>query len=209
MTDLFNSQLILERPIRELWEEATTLQPDADNAIRFWAGPEALVLRGHTGDIFDPDLGVEATLLLAEAHFQKLGQLGGFVIKHAHEATKAADKLGVGLTSAPNVQLALSAVPHVSQLAKLDTVMRPDAEMIAACLQSEVLQPAEKYIAWCAETRPSHMLADIYGPQQYSYHWEAQHIFLHDIDPIVNPVDEDMLESSWQRLEEFSKFIKN
>jgi len=212
MAELFNAELVLERPLHELWNDATAFGQSDNNSflrLRSWAGEGGLLLRGHPGTQFDPEVSVKSTLQLAKEHLQKLGQLGAFVIQHAFEVAQAADSLGTGLASTSNVPVAYSAARYVNHMVKLDTVMRPDAAKIAELVKPEVLQPLEKYIAWCTRTRPSHMLADIYRPDQYSYHWETQHIFLHDIDPLVDRADADMIESSWDRLQRFSSSDQN
>ena len=169
---LFNQPLELTAPVEQLWDEASGM-----GNPRYLLHDSITILRTDEYDLSSP-LKAPECIELAEAHYAKLAEFGMFVLSHANVI--ATDE------SSDTVSL-FQATPEilVRDMHIVDPIRPTLTAIIGPKLHTEAVIPLNKYISWCTASRSSHMLVKIFEPDTLRYHYETQHVYLHDVEPAL------------------------
>jgi hypothetical protein len=187
---LFDSQLELETPLEQLWQEAhpcDTLSPLRGKRLHEATG---LLVRQHPRRHFSEEIDINTTqeaqtiVDTVRTHFEQLQRFGLCVISYATELDPSAD---FSMDADPNAPVGYSATMYVEHSFQLDEPVIAEG-LATKKVQQLVANPIREYMLWCRETGSPYMLSDIHDTSQYAWQQSSGIVFLPDVDPIIDPV---------------------
>jgi len=187
----FDGNIEIGKPIADVWPiaaEYSLLSPRKDK--RYYKAGN-LLLREHLGgDFSDPSdtRAVQVTIDTAGEHFTQLRKFGMCVVTFATEFSKAVD----ASEDPEDTAVAHSATSYITQAYPLSS-RHALKNVPHSRIKEFISEPLSIYLAWCVQSGQDYVLSDVYNPRQYAWQASSGIIFLHDIDPLLLPIDADRI----------------